>query len=383
MPIQGRGRFFRHEGETRVVLYGLAALAALMVLATLLPLLRVDAWWIRIFDFPRLQIAALLLLSIVGALFVMARAPATPPWQRWALVVPLAALLYQTWCMARYTPLRRLQVQGSSGPRADRCVSLMMANVLMSNRRADGLLRLVEEFDPDVVLAVECDHWWQGALGSLQARYPFTVLVPLPNTYGMLLYSRLELRDVQVHYLIEQDVPSIHATLRLRSGDTVELRCLHPKPPAPGENWRSTERDAELLIVGRALKELDQPAIVAGDLNDVAWSRTNDLFARISGLLDPRLGRGFFPTFNAKWPLIRFPLDHCFHSRHFRLVDFERLPAWGSDHFPVYVKLSYEPDAEREQQADTADGDDHAEAAEKVADAGVTAAAAAPPSTAR
>ena len=67
------------------------------------------------------------------------------------------------------------------------------------------------------------------------------------------------------------------------------------------------------------------------------------------GLLDPRVGRGFYNTFHAEYPFMRLPLDHCFHSNHFRLVDFRRLAYYGSDHFPVYIKLSYEPDAEVEQ----------------------------------
>jgi hypothetical protein len=43
---------------------------------------------------------------------------------------------------------------------------------------------------------------------------------------------------------------------------------------------------------------------------------------------------------------LRVPLDHVFHSPHFRLIKIERInDSCGSDHFPVYIKLSLEPDA--------------------------------------
>ena len=108
------------------------------------------------------------------------------------------------------------------------------------------------------------------------------------------------------------------------------------------------------------------PVVVLGDLNDVAWSHTNYLFQDISGLLDPRIGRGFYHTFHAKYPFIRFPLDHFFHSKHFRLVDFRRLSYFGSDHFPVYIELSYEPDAEIRQTDLQADESEREEAEEKI-----------------
>ena len=62
----------------------------------------------------------------------------------------------------------------------------------------------------------------------------------------------------------------------------------------------------------------------------------------MSGLLDPRIGRGLFNTFDAGNPIFRFPLDHVFHSSHFRLFRLCRLPKVGSDHFPVLVELNLE-----------------------------------------
>lgn len=181
-----------------------------------------------------------------------------------------------------------------------------------------------------------------------------------------MLYSKLELIDAKVKFLVEDIVPSIHARVRLKSGQDVVLRCLHPPPPFPTEDKRSTERDVELLMVGKEVKAFDDPVIVMGDLNDVAWSRTNYMFQDISGLLDPRIGRGFYNTFRAKYPFMRFPLDHCFHSNHFRLVDFKRLAYYGSDHFPVYIKLSYEPEAIVEQDELQARHPQQDEAREKI-----------------
>jgi endonuclease/exonuclease/phosphatase (EEP) superfamily protein YafD len=184
----------------------------------------------------------------------------------------------------------------------------------------------------------------------------------------MVLLSRLELVNPEVRHQVQADVPSIHCGVRLKSGDVINLHCLHPRPPEPLDNQDSGPRDAELVLVGRAIGDdpADPPTIVTGDLNDVAWSHTTRLFLRLSGLLDPRIGRGFFNSYDAKNPLFRFPLDHFFHSNDFRLIDLRRLDYVGSDHFPMYLALSYEPAREQEQPKPEEDADDREQADEMV-----------------
>src|SRR5690606_16312503 len=97
----------------------------------------------------------------------------------------------------------------------------------------DSLRRIIADADPDVILAVETDEWWQQQLRDLERTHPFKVLQPQGNTYGMLLYSRLELIDPEVKFLIQDDIPSIHAQVRLPCGQLVGLHCLHPRPPFP------------------------------------------------------------------------------------------------------------------------------------------------------
>jgi endonuclease/exonuclease/phosphatase (EEP) superfamily protein YafD len=143
-------------------------------------------------------------------------------------------------------------------------------------------------------------------------------------------------------HLLENYVPSIETGVRLPSGTTIIFHGVHPKPPPLHDTER---RDAELLIVGRKVGAESRPAIVAGDLNDVAWSSTTRLFQQISGLLDPRIGRGLYSTYNANLPFLRWPVDQVFFQNSFTLLEMRRLGYIGSDHFPFYIALCYQPDA--------------------------------------
>ncbi|MGH7964339.1 MAG: endonuclease/exonuclease/phosphatase family protein, partial [Candidatus Binatia bacterium] len=321
----------------------LIVLSLVFITATVLPFLRSDEWWIRMFDFPRTQTAIGGLLTIT--LFL-------PLWDRGSITVSgilallVLCVLYQGYKMYPYTFLAAKQVLTSDRHNTDSSFSLLISNVLRDNRNVKRYLEIVQEADPDILVAAETDHWWTEQLSVLDEGYDYRVTYPLGNCYGMLLYSRLKLVDPDIKFLVEDDIPSIHTGVELRSGACVTLHCLHPRPPHPPTDQDATERDAELLIVGRAVKEADEPALVAGDLNDVAWSHTTKLFQKISGLLDPRIGRGMYNTFDATNPLFRWPLDHVFHSNHFKLITLRRLPGFGSDHFPIYVALSYEPAAE-------------------------------------
>lgn len=335
-----------------------------LIAANLLPLSRKDAWWIRIFDFPRAQL--LVATAVTLAAFVLLAQPRGAADMAFIAALTLC-LLYQSYMIRPYTPLASRQVQPSRRAQAATMVSLLCANVQMTNRDATRLQRIIAEADPDIVLALEADGWWQAQLQTLARTHPFTVEQPQDDTYGMLLYSRLELVDARVEFLVEPGIPSIHACVRLRCGQHVALHGLHPRPPFVTQSETSTPRDAELLLVGQRVSGSRTPVVVFGDLNDVAWSRTTHLFQRISRLLDPRIGRGFYNTFHAKYPLIRFPLDHFFHSDQFKLVRFARLAYFGSDHFPVFIALNYEPQTERQEapRADRADREDAARQIEK------------------
>lgn len=313
-------------------------LACVVIWSSFWSLIPRDEWWFRGADFPRLQILALGLIAFI--LMLVWDAPWD--WVREVIFLGLiVAVAYQLKMVLPYTFVWKKQVKTvvKTELQPERQISLIVSNVLTPNTQYHLLLQQIYQHQPDLILTLESDVHWEQALSVLDDDYPYRVAVPLDNLYGMHLYSRLALEDIDVKFILSDEIPSIHATVILRSGQPVQLYCLHPKPPSPTEAKDSTLRDAELLIVGDQIKDLDESCIVMGDLNDVAWSRTTRLFQRISGLLDPRVGRHFVNTFHADYPLLRWSLDHVFHSTDFALVQMQRLAHIGSDHFPVYVVL--------------------------------------------
>ena len=333
----------------------IAVATALLVVATVLPLWRHPHWIVRGMDFPRLQLASAASLLVLVQVLVLDLEKA----ESWALVsITLLCLSRHLWWIMPYTILWRAEVQRTNNPQSNRKLSILTANVLMPNRQADLLLNLVKQYTPDVLVTLESDHWWQRHLDKLQADMPYSMKCPLDNFYGMHVYSRLPLEDTEIAYLVEDGIPSMHAQVMLHSGEAVRMHFLHPAPPSPTENPESAERDAELVIVARSVMDRDRPVVVTGDLNDVAWSATTRLFRKLSGLLDPRVGRGMFNTFHAEYPFLRWPLDHLFHSHHFTLTSIRRLPYFGSDHFAILTELSCSPARGENQAGLKAESDD-------------------------
>jgi endonuclease/exonuclease/phosphatase (EEP) superfamily protein YafD len=343
----------------RVIAWGISLT---LIGLTILPLLRSSQWWIRLWDYPRLQIGA----ALVVALLLQAAVFEKTPEHLVLLVATIAAFLWQAYSIFPYTRLHALQSLAAERQDAPNRVSVLVANVLQDNRNAAGLLAIVVEIDPDILITVETNGWWDSQLMHLKDLYPFDVRCPLDNTYGMHVLSKLELRDACVRELVSPGIPSVRASVRLRSGREFDLYAVHPEPPLPKKDV--DERDAELLLVARESKQRHRPTLVAGDLNDVAWSHTTRLFQRISGLLDPRVGRGVFSTFHAGHRLIRWPLDHLFHDASFKLVGLKVLRGFGSDHFPICASFVHDPTAVHEQQAPAPDASDQAEASTKIAE---------------
>ncbi len=311
-------------------------LVGVLLLATLLPLSKFPHGAVRGLEFPREQ---LFLIAAVLAVVMAIWHPGTAGVLGTCALALLAAI--QLGYIVKFTPIWRKQSVKASAQlmeQTDRHVSLLAANVKKSNRSYEKLIALAHARGADILMAIEVDAEWIEALrGGLSEIYERWVEVPLDTGYGLCLMSKLKLSDTQLRELITEGVPSIRTTVTLRNGETFRLYVVHPEPPVIDHDTKG--RDSEIAHVGLEAEDDPLPAIVTGDLNDVAWSSTTRRFQRLSGLLDPRVGRGFYNTFSATMPWMRWPLDHLFHDPQFRLIEMERLAKIGSDHFPMWFVL--------------------------------------------
>lgn len=321
-----------------------------LVVGSLLTLSSHPHWLIRGWDFPRVQIIVIGWLLTCGFAFwcYFSGGPSLIG-KEWFLVPAIGLTLWHGFRIIPYTPVFPHQSEATAvehrSPHTDdaRTIRITISNVEEENNQFALWREIIGDANPDILVVLEADRRWVDAAEPLFDRYPHRIVYPQSNWYGMMLLSRLPIDEHKIRFLVEDDIPSIDAIIRLENGESIRFIAVHPRPPEPWRGNDATARDAELTIWGEELADESRPTIIGGDLNDVAWSATTRLFLRTSGLLDPRRGRGFFNTFHASHWYCRFPLDHIFHSPHFTVSDIRRLADIGSDHFPMMIDLRLEP----------------------------------------
>lgn len=344
----------------KIRLYVFVPLLIALSIVSLLPLLESNRWWVRFLDFPRIQVTIALLLVL--ALYVILRG-----WRgRFGvatIVLSIVAVSYQGYRLYPYTPLLEPMALRMETCPADARLRVMVANVQRTNRRADALLRIIEQAEPDLLLVLETDEWWDRQLAPLDKRFASNAQ-HIPSDaeyYGMHLFSRYPLIDPQVKFFFGADTPTIISDVRLQTGEMIQFIGLHPRPP---QSWSrpTTMRDGHLAAAALAVADSDAASLIAGDFNSVPWERITRRVMRLGQLLDPRVGRGIYPTYDAQSWIMAWPLDQVLYQSRFGLLGYDTLPEFGSDHYPVLAELCYSPAVADRQTAPAPEEGDREEA---------------------
>lgn len=381
---------------TRLILF-------LMVVVSILPLIPSGQWWVRLWDFPRLQLAGALVLPVLMlGLHAWLKRPRKEH-AAWTAVI----LMIAGWHLYHILPFTT--VWATEVPTAEvqpgekqTTLTVLTANVTYTNDHYDEILAMVRREDPDLLLLIEVDDALAEGLAPLDDDYAYRVGEVRDEGLGIVLWSKLPLLEQDVKHLVSERRPSIFATIDVPGAGPVRFIGAHPVPPGLNERNNSNdsgeeqngeeeneeerrdsrERDAELMLIARHVeKDPDNRWIVTGDFNDVGWSDTTRLFADLSDLKDPRRGRRLLSTYHAGYPLWRYPIDHLFVSDGFHLMDLDRVKVLGSDHFGIFTALAVgrkdqsKPDASAEEEEEAQEmveegAEDAAEHDENASEAG-------------
>ena len=208
-----------------IILYVIAVFLASCLYLSLLR--NTDSRYLKILDFPRIQFFIATLICIIALLFVIRKWR----WYDYLIIVALAGgLVADGSFLINYTPLVAVDVPTAKDVSPSESeLSILLTNVKMSNKEFRPLLNLIKEEQPDMVLAMEVNEWWDEKLRDLIQDYPYSQHTINEVAYGMVLYSKfrrllvpelrlrwlLSLREVP-HHLLDRFHLHISSHLHLR-----------------------------------------------------------------------------------------------------------------------------------------------------------------------
>ncbi len=273
-------------------------------------------WWLELFAHFRPQYALALAVSGAALLALGARA------------VGIAALL-----LAAVNALPLLHyyhprpLPSLAGPE----LRAVLANVWYRNDDHGRLLDWLREARPDVAVLLEVTPEWRAALATLGEVLPYQA-----HSAGVLVASRRPLVGLRALDFEGDEEGAMVFTTELGSGQVTVIGAHASWPLGPGV---SAQRNAQLDTLAALARGAPGPVLLLGDLNLTAFTPR---FARLldrGGLVDCAAGRGFAPSWPARFPPLGLRIDHCLHGPGLRTALLRNGPHIGSDHRPLEVVL--------------------------------------------
>ena len=232
---------------------------------------------------------------------------------------------------------QRAQAAPSGGACTGTRFSVVTANVQYGNVDRSRFLQWLQSHPADLVVVQELTPAWAADLARLPA-YPYRVMLPREDAYGIGVLSRWALGPVGPQDLAGDGLPSLAGSVQV-AGRPLRFVALHTRwPVTPG---LAQARDRSLVAAAGLLATGEGPAVVLGDLNATPYSPVYVDFLRASGMRDAANGSRWQPTWLAGfWPLA-LRIDHVLVSPGLCVDGTEVGPAVGSDHRPLTARLQF------------------------------------------
>ncbi len=193
----------------------------------------------------------------------------------------------------------------------------------------------------DIILIHEINSKFVQDLKNLDTIYPHQYITPYKGNFGQALLSKKEIIKVRLKPSFDKASSYLTADILLSKTHNLKLYGIHAMSPETPKS--ATMRNEQLDRIAKSISnDPSKTKIAMGDFNVTPYSYYFSRFEKTMGLKNTM--KGFGPQ--NSWPslsplaIFRIPIDHIFVSKNVRVVDRIIGDNFGSDHFPVILKLS-------------------------------------------
>jgi|GEM_PF-48543 len=307
---------------TRFCSFVFSLILIALVIGTLATFFAKQHWIAEIFCHLRIQLAIVLVVWFLIALFKKQKMR--------AFTAFVFFVVNSVWIAPYYVP----QIVKPIG----NTVKIMSANVLTSNNQYASFMETVRKHDPDIAIVIEVNDLWQQQIEEeLLSEYPHQHIIAKMHNFGIGIISKLPFSSIEQIVAPDTELLSLDARFLGPSGRPFRLIATHPFPPLSQQCF--TTRSQQLIALAGQL-DPQEDNIIAGDFNLTPWSPVFLEVLAAGKLKDSRIGFGVASTWYA-FPSIlgSLQIDHLLTSQSIKTINHEVSGDYGSDHRAVIVEL--------------------------------------------
>lgn len=302
-------RFFKNRWVTGVVII-------LMIVGLILSIFPINLPWFN--AFPNYAVSLIFFYLLLGLFFLFLSN------SRLVLASFLAAGILSFF-------LKIFSNENMGVPLTSGTKLLTVSNYNLINLESDvfAFVDGIKDTDSDILCFHEVNPGWERLLSErLNGEYPFRTSLVRIDAFGKMVISKIPISQIDTFYF--SDIPGLDVTFSLGS-DSINLIVTQIVPPFQAHKGVSSSD--QLRNLARYINKIPSPVILAGEFNQVYWSRELRNMVEVTKLLN---SRRFISTLGAK-----VPHEHIFHSYDFECIEVDEIQDNSGAHVGVEASFGF------------------------------------------
>ncbi|MEZ6095022.1 MAG: endonuclease/exonuclease/phosphatase family protein [Pirellulaceae bacterium] len=229
-------------------------------------------------------------------------------------------------------------------------IRLMSYNIFAGNSNEQAIIESIRAEDPDILILIEYSNSRRELSTFLHQHFNQQVEEPRYHGFGIAVFSKIPLLDVDIQYLTHdkpvsnddpdyKDDPTVITAVSV-NGKTLRIIGTHCYNPIDYNRYDDRNQQLERLAAIVAA-DTEQPTVLAGDFNCTPWSIHFRQLLSTTGMSDSRRGFGYQGSWPEQSVWLRIPIDQVLVTPGVEIVSRRIGNAGASDHLPVIADIRF------------------------------------------